>query len=184
MKNFLITAAIALATSTCAADAWSAWDWTDRMTGELEVRGAKSAVTRPDGYVPSRYEDIGGQLTIPCDGHAGFRFVDPEGYVGPLLLWSDEHDIDVFEIRVRFDGEDVTPLTVYTYGRRSAYFLIDPNDNAVGLLSLAEGRSRVLIEVPATDDLGHFDFYFDFDLAGAHDAHREACEGIPATSRS
>ena len=118
MKHCLAAVAIAVAASTSAADediyAWKQWVDEDRMTGEQEILGVKSIVRRPLDSLPYPYQGTGGQLLILCNRAAGFRFVDATGQTGPELLESDTHQYNVFQIRVRFDDEDVELLTVTT----------------------------------------------------------------------
>lgn len=138
-------AGAALATAVAmpvAADDWSAWVQVDRMTGEEEVFGVYTA-TRLDKPRPSVYADIEGDMIISCDDRtAWFRLSDSEGYLVEFMPHGTE---DWLEIPARFDSEKVQELTAYNFGERSLLvFDMDPD-----MLSLAEGRRRVMMEVPS-----------------------------------
>ncbi len=171
-KPCLAVAALALAAAMpVAAGAsthhfWLAFISFDRMTDEEKVLGVY-ALTSPEEPRPSVYADIHGMLMIHCaEGvNAFFYLVDSEGYPVQFLPHGTE---DWIEIRVRFDNETVQELTAYTLvgERTSLVFVSEPY-----MLSLAEGRSRVLIEVPSVEG----SLYFDFILTGLHEAHRKTC---------
>ena len=71
------------------------------------------------------------------------------------------------EIPIQFDNEPVQGVDAYTSGGR-AILSFDKNFH---MLSLAEGRRRLLVEVPSVKG----PLYFDFGLTGLHEAHREHC---------
>ena len=165
MKNngSWLAALAMVAAMPVAADDWTAMRLVDRMTDEEKVLGVY-ALTSPEEPRPSVYADIHGSLMIECrDRYALFQLIDTEGFVVDLLPPGMDH-----EIRARFDNETVQELAAYTFGERSLLvFNPDPD-----MLSLAEGRRRVLIEVPSVK--GHY-LYFDFSLTGLREAHRETC---------
>ena len=166
MKNngpWLAALALAAAMPVAAAE-WNAMRDLDRMTGDEKVLGVY-ALTIAEEPRPSVYDYIYGMLIILCDGAASFQ------------LWSDAADRiiegfmppgteDLIDIRVRFDNETVQELSAYTFGRTNLVFV------SADMLSLAEGRRRLLIEVPSVEG----DLYFDFDLGFTlHAAHRKHC---------
>ena len=65
MKRILSVAAIALATSSGAADAWINYVREDRMTEEKEIVAVGSHYTEPHEPLQKPYEDIGGVLLRP-----------------------------------------------------------------------------------------------------------------------
>ncbi len=158
-------AALALAAAMpVAADDWSAWIVVDRFTGDEEMF-AVYTVADPQKPRPSVYAGIVGSLNIHCSGGtAFFRLDDPEGYMVEFLPHGTE---DRIEISTRFDNETVQELSAYTSGGRAILSF----DRNLDMLSLAEGRRRVLMEVPSVKG----SLYFDFSLTGLHEAHRENC---------
>ena len=163
--TWLAGAALALAAAMpVAADDWIAWITIDRFTGD-EKMFAVYTDADPQEPSPSVYADIVGSLNIHCsDGTAFFRLDDPEGYMVEFLPHGTENWI---EIPIQFDNETVERLSAYTSGGR-AILSFDKNFD---MLSLSEGRSRLLLEVPSVKG----PLYFDFVLTGLREAHREHC---------
>ena len=157
-------AALALAAAMpVAADDWIEWRSVDRMTGDEYVW--VYAYTHPEEPRPSVYAETEGILVIDCeDREVWFRLNDLEGF---LIEFLPHGTANWIEIPIQFDNETFQWLSAYTSGER-AILSFDLNFD---LLSLAEGRRRLLIEVPSNKG----DLYFDFNLTGLHEAHRKHC---------
>ena len=179
-------AALALAAAMpVAADAWIAITSHDRMTGENEVLGVY-AQTRPEEPRPSGYGNIYGMLIFDCtEGAVFFQILDEfknfeiEDRKSTTVEFLPRGTGDWIEIRARFDNEPVQWLSAYTFGERNALTFVSAPElvgfNGFDMLSLAEGRRRLLLEVPSVKG----DLYFDFDLEGGddtlHEAYRKHC---------
>ena len=157
-------AALALAAAMpVAADDWTAWTHHDRLTDEVKVLGVFTA-TYPEDPLPkdSGYVSTQGLLSLFCDSRLS------------VFTMRDSHGVDIekfmpsgkfLEIRSRFDNETVQELSAFTDGTVIGFY------PEYDMLSLAEGRRRLRIEVPSIKG----DLYFDFGLTGLHEAYRETC---------